>query len=49
MRLPRRLAHGETAEFVDHLGEPRARLIASLAALAATSSVAYVFHERIVE
>jgi sec-independent protein translocase protein TatC len=42
--LPRRLRHGEEATLVEHLGELRARLIVSLAALAAGFAVAYGFH-----
>jgi sec-independent protein translocase protein TatC len=42
--LPRRLRHGEEATLVEHLGELRARLIISLAALAVAFAVAYGFH-----
>jgi sec-independent protein translocase protein TatC len=49
MRLPRRLARGESVELVDHLGELRGRLIACLVALAATSGIAFAFHGRLVE
>ena len=49
MRLPRRLASGEPAELVEHLGELRARLIISLAALAVGFAVAYAFHETLLE
>jgi len=45
--LPRRLRHGEEATLVEHLGELRARLIVSLAALAAGFAVAYGFHGHI--
>ena len=45
--LPRRLRHGEEATLVEHLGELRARLIISLAALAVAFAVAYAFHGRI--
>jgi sec-independent protein translocase protein TatC len=45
--LPRRLRHGEEATLVEHLGELRARLIISLAALAVAFAVAYGFHGRI--
>ena len=45
--LPRRLRHGEEATLVEHLGELRARLIISLAALAVGFAVAYAFHGRI--
>lgn len=49
MRLPRRLAEGDTAELVDHLGELRARVIVSLVAVAAGFAVAFVFRERLIE
>jgi sec-independent protein translocase protein TatC len=45
--LPRRLRHGEEATLVEHLGELRARLIISLAALAVGFAVAYAFHGHI--
>jgi len=41
--MPRRLGYGEEATLVDHLGELRTRLLISLLALAATTTVAYVF------
>ena len=47
-RLPRRLAHGEEATLVEHLGELRARLVISLLAIAAGFVVAYVFHGHLV-
>jgi sec-independent protein translocase protein TatC len=47
--LPRRLRHGEEATLVEHLGELRARLIISLAALAVAFAVAYGFHGRILD
>ena len=48
-RLPRRLRHGEEATLVEHLGELRARLIVSLAALTVAFAVAYGFHGRILD
>jgi sec-independent protein translocase protein TatC len=45
--LPRRLRHGEEATLVEHLGELRARLVVSLAALAVGFTIAYVFHGRL--
>ena len=48
MRLPRRLRSGETVELVDHLGELRSRVVLSLIVLAATSTVAFVFHGHLV-
>ena len=47
--LPRRLRHGEEATLVEHLGELRARLIISLAALAVGFGVAYGFHGRLLD
>ena len=49
MRLPRRLPHGHTAELVDHLDELRGRLLVAAGAVLIGSTVAYVFHHRIVE
>jgi sec-independent protein translocase protein TatC len=48
MRLPRRLGHGDTAGLVDHLGELRARLFVSLAALVVGSTAAFAFHHRLI-
>jgi sec-independent protein translocase protein TatC len=48
MRLPRRLAHGQRAELVDHLGELRTRLLVSCLALAAGFAVAYAFHHDLI-
>lgn len=48
IRLPRRLAHGEAAELVDHLGELRTRLFVSIAALIIASAGAYIFHARLI-
>jgi sec-independent protein translocase protein TatC len=47
-RLPRRLAHGEEATLVEHLGELRARLVISLVAIALGFVAAYVIHGRLV-
>jgi len=47
--LPRRLRHGEEATLVEHLGELRARLIVSLAALAVGFGIAYAFHGRLLD
>lgn len=48
-RLPRRLQHEEEASLVEHLGELRARLAISLAAIGVAFVVAYIFHERLIE
>ncbi len=48
MRWPQRLAHDQEAELVEHLDELRARLIVAGGAVAAGTTVAYVFHHRIV-
>jgi sec-independent protein translocase protein TatC len=48
MRLPRRLGHAEEATLVEHLDELRTRIIISLVALAATTTVAFVFHPHLV-
>ena len=49
MRLPRRLGHGEEATLVEHLDELRTRIIISLLALAATTTVAFVFHHHLIQ
>ena len=41
--LPRRLAYGEEATLVEHLGELRTRIVVSLLALAVGFAVAYAF------
>lgn len=48
LRLPRRLGHEEVAGLVDHLGELRARVAISAAALVAATVVAWVFHAQII-
>ena len=48
-RLPRRLAHGEGAELVDHLDELRTRIIVSLIGITAGTVAGYVVHRRVVE
>jgi sec-independent protein translocase protein TatC len=45
--LPRRLAYGEEATLVEHLGELRARLVVSLVAVVACFSVTYGFRGHI--
>jgi sec-independent protein translocase protein TatC len=42
-RIPRRLAYGEEATLVEHLGELRTRIVLSLVALVVTTTVAYIF------
>jgi sec-independent protein translocase protein TatC len=49
VRLPRRLANGERAELVEHLGELRTRLVVCLVALAAGFAVAYGFHHQLLD
>jgi sec-independent protein translocase protein TatC len=49
MRLPRRLAHGEGAELVDHLGELRSRLFICLVAVGAGFVAGYIVHARLVQ
>ncbi len=48
-RLPRRLAHGEEATLVEHLGELRTRLVISIGSVVAAFAVAFGFQERILE
>lgn len=48
-RLPRRLAHGEEATIVEHLGELRTRLVISLLAIVPAFAVAFAFHTRIID
>jgi sec-independent protein translocase protein TatC len=47
MRLPRRLTHGQEAELVDHLEELRSRLLVAGGAILAGSTIAFVFHARL--
>jgi sec-independent protein translocase protein TatC len=49
MRLPRRLGHAEEATLVEHLDELRSRIIVSLGALVATTTVTFIFHHHLVE
>ena len=49
-RLPRRLSHGEEATLVEHLGELRARLLISLAAIFLPATIIFVaFRQELVE
>ena len=47
--LPRRLAPGEEASLVEHLGELRTRLVISLLAVGVAFAFAFTFHEQLVE
>jgi sec-independent protein translocase protein TatC len=47
--IPRRLAPGEEAPLVDHLGELRTRLIWCLVAVGAAFVVTYIFHHQILD
>jgi sec-independent protein translocase protein TatC len=46
--LPRRVAHGERAELVDHLDELRRRLVIAAAAFVLAFAVTFAFRERII-
>jgi sec-independent protein translocase protein TatC len=46
-KLPRRLAHGEEATLVEHLGELRTRLLIALGSVGIAFVVAFAFQERI--
>jgi len=46
--LPRRLAHGEEATVVEHLGELRTRIVFCLIAVGVTTGVTYAFHRHII-
>src|ERR671930_927398 len=48
MRIPRRLGHSEEATLVEHLDELRSRIIISLLALVATTTVTFVFHHHLI-
>jgi sec-independent protein translocase protein TatC len=48
-RLPRRLAPGEEATLVEHLGELRTRLLISLGSVAVFFPLTFAFHERLIE
>lgn len=48
-RLPRRLAHGEEATLVEHLGELRTRLVIALASVGVAFVFAFAFQERLLE
>lgn len=48
-RLPRRLAHGEEATLVEHLGELRTRLLIAIASVVIAFAVAFAFQERVLE
>ena len=48
-RLPRRLGYGEEATLVEHLDELRTRIFVMLGALAVTTIVAFVFHDRLLD
>jgi sec-independent protein translocase protein TatC len=49
LRLPRRLGHTEEASLVEHLDELRSRIIISLLALVATTTVTFIFHHHLIE
>jgi sec-independent protein translocase protein TatC len=46
--LPRRLAHGEEATVVEHLGELRTRIVFCLITVGVTTGVTYAFHRHII-
>jgi sec-independent protein translocase protein TatC len=46
--LPRRLAHGEEASVVEHLGELRSRIVFCLLTIGVTTGVTYAFHRHII-
>lgn len=47
--IPRRLAPGEEATLVEHLGELRTRLVYCLVAIGAAFVVTYIFHHQILD
>ena len=47
--FPRKLAHGEEATLVEHLGELRTRLLISIGAVALAFVFTFAFHERLLE
>ncbi len=47
--VPRRLAPGEEATLVDHLGELRARLVWCLVAIGLAFIVTFSFHDTIID
>ncbi|MDQ2982381.1 MAG: twin-arginine translocase subunit TatC [Actinomycetota bacterium] len=49
MSLPRRLAHGDSAELVHHLGELRGRLVIALVALTGGIAIAYGYHHELIQ
>ena len=49
MRFPRRLAHGQEAELVDHLGELRSRIFIAGGAILLGSIAGYIVHQRILQ
>ena len=46
--LPRRLAYGEEATLVEHLGELRTRIVVALAAIMVGFGIAYAFHSHLI-
>jgi sec-independent protein translocase protein TatC len=49
MRLPRRLAHGEGAELVEHLGELRTRLFICVVAVGSCFVAGYIVHAQLIQ
>src|ERR671938_402761 len=46
--LPRRLAYGEEATLVEHLGELRTRVVVALGSVFVAFAVTYAFHARLI-